>query len=111
MISKIGSLAGKLLVLCLLLSSWTISQAAESTVNPNDYELTGHILDLNNRTINVDDMSFGISPTVKVKTKSKEKASLMDLKIGTYVGVITIRYNGRILADTIHYLPNPPDNE
>ncbi|MCP3688388.1 MAG: hypothetical protein GY784_08235 [Gammaproteobacteria bacterium] len=111
MIFRIRALAGKFLVLCLLLSSWANGLATEQPAYMYDYELIGHILDLNNSTINVGDMLFEISPTVKVKTASKDKASTMDLKVGNYVGVRTILYYDRVLVDTIHVLPNPPENE
>ena len=77
----------------------------------NNYQLTGTILQLDDKRINVGDLDFKISPTVKVFIPGKEKAGLNNLRKGDYVGVKMIVFNGTQMVDSIYYLTNSPSNE
>ena len=99
----------KILLLILLSFSWASNQAfAQGT---NNFETSGEILELSSTYISVDDLGLRLSPTVKVQVSGIKQASINDLKIGDYVNIKLIKFNGRLIVDNIQYLPGPLNNE
>lgn len=89
-----------ILLIAFLALSWAgnIRAAGE---NP-DVQASGEIFELTRKMINVGDLTFELSPTVKVTGKGR--TALKQLRIGDYVGVQLLKFNGRYLVDTIYYL-------
>ena len=109
MLSFINTMNSRILLLILLSFSWVSHSAfAQGT---NGFQASGVILELSPSYINVGDMAFRISPTVKVQVLGKKQASTNDLKIGDYVGIKFMKINGKQMVDSIHYLPGPLNNE
>ncbi len=77
----------------------------------NSFQASGEILELTSTYINVGDLTFKLSPTVKVQVSGIERASTYDLKVGDYVGINLITFNGKKMVDTIQYLSGQLTNE
>ncbi len=89
-----------ILIIALLALGWTGNIRAEGE-NP-DIQASGNIIELTRKMINVGDLTFELSPTVKVTGKGR--TALKQLRKGDYVGVKLLKFNGRFLVDTIYYL-------
>jgi hypothetical protein len=98
-------------ILLLMLLSFSSASHIAFAQGANNFQASGEILELSSTTINVGDMAFRLSPTVKVQVLGKKQASTNDLKVGDYVGIKLIMFNGKHLVDSIQYLPGQLNNE
>ncbi len=85
--------------------AWPSNIRAQGTVL--DAQASGKIIELKRNAINVGDLTFELSPTVKVTGYGR--TTLKHLHKGDYVGVKLLKFNGRLLVDTIYYLKNEPE--
>ena len=92
----------------LSLSSASHMAFAQGT---NGFHASGEILELSSTYINVGDLAFRLSPTVKVQVLGNKQASTNDLKVGDYVGIKLMKFNGKQMVDSIQYLPGQLNNE
>ena len=88
----------RLFTVCLLLAP--LGAQAQGGFNE-----VGEILDMTSKTIHVGDDQIRLSPTVKVVFPGNKLRKLDDLKPGYFVGVKTIKFQGKRYVDTIYYLP------
>ena len=109
MLSFTKVLNRKLLFLALLSFS-TVNQIAVAQSTGN-FQASGEILELTTSHINVGDLAFRMSPTVKVKIPGIKQASTNDLKVGDHVGITLLKYNGKHLVDSIQRIPGQLNNE
>ena len=98
-------------ILLLMLLSFSSASHMAFAQGTNNFQASGEILELSSNHINVGDLAFRLSPTVKVQILENEKASTNDLKVGDYVGLKLIKFNGRQMVDSIRYLPGQLNNE
>lgn len=98
--SKLKLVIARALAMVVLLAPMAVAQAAEQA-----FAVSGPVLQMTRKSINVGDMQFNMSPTVKVVIPGKKKAGLSDLKRGDHVGIKMIEYRGKTYVDTIVYLP------
>ncbi len=96
-------LAVRLLAISLLLAP-IAGQATTNEGGGAGYALTGEVLEMQRKHINVGDVLLRLSPTVKVVKPGKARASLADIKTGDNIGVKMIQYRGKAYVDTIFYL-------
>lgn len=96
--------AARLLAISVLLAPFAVGHATTNEGGGAGYALTGEVLDLQKRHINVGDVMLRLSPTVKVVKPGKPKATLSDIKPGDNIGVKMIKYRGKVFVDTIFYL-------
>jgi len=92
-------------ILLLILLSFSCVGNLAIAQNAQGFQLRDKILEISRVHINVGDMFFKLSPTVKVKLSGNKNGRISDLKVGDYVGIKLITYNGRKVVDSIHYLP------
>jgi len=89
--------------LCLIVSFSASSQVI--------LDEEGEIYQVNNSSININDTSFRISPTVKVFISPKKKGYLSSLKRGDYVRILVEKINKVEYVDTIFILDGPQTDE
>ena len=100
---KLTQFAVRLLAIGLLFAPLS-GQATTNEGGGAGYALTGEVLAMDRRHINVGDVQLRLSPTVKVVKPGNPRASLSDIKPGDNIGVKMIKYRGNVYVDTIFYL-------
>lgn len=101
---KIYTLITKALIVATLVISWANVQALES------YERVGRILSINpqSSSINVEAVTYRLSPGLIVGQEIPEKSRLSDLRAGDLVFMEVMVLDNVRYAKRIQYLVDPP---
>lgn len=101
--STIKHILSSLLILLLLTSPTAYAAFIMTDV--------GEVFDIDHNSIDVDDAEYRLSPTVKVWTSENKKGNLSDVLKGDYVQISIIKFNKRLLVDTIEIMDGPLQDE